>query len=238
MTEAFLVDGVRTPIGRYGGALAAVRPDDLAAHVAARAHPAAAVGGLVRGRRRRARLRQPGRRGQPQRRADGAAAGRAARDGVRHDREPAVRLGRRRGGDRGAGGAGGRGRPRGRGRCREHEPRAVRDGEGAVGVRPVGGRARHHAGLAVREPGDGAALRHRLDGRDRRERRRRSGTCPRADQDAFALRSQERAAKAVGLRAAGGGHRAGDGARPPRRPDGRRAPTSTRGPPAWRRWRG
>ena len=32
MTEAFLVDGVRTPVGRYGGALAAVRPDDLAAH--------------------------------------------------------------------------------------------------------------------------------------------------------------------------------------------------------------
>ncbi|RJK95994.1 3-oxoadipyl-CoA thiolase [Vallicoccus soli] len=29
---AYLVDGVRTPIGRYGGALAAVRPDDLAAH--------------------------------------------------------------------------------------------------------------------------------------------------------------------------------------------------------------
>src|SRR5919106_3808422 len=33
VTEAFLVDGVRTPTGRYGGALAAVRPDDLAAHV-------------------------------------------------------------------------------------------------------------------------------------------------------------------------------------------------------------
>jgi acetyl-CoA C-acetyltransferase len=33
MTTAYLVDGVRTPIGRYGGALAAVRPDDLAAHV-------------------------------------------------------------------------------------------------------------------------------------------------------------------------------------------------------------
>ncbi|MFP5225262.1 MAG: thiolase family protein [Actinomycetota bacterium] len=30
---AYLVDGVRTPIGRYGGALAAVRPDDLAALV-------------------------------------------------------------------------------------------------------------------------------------------------------------------------------------------------------------
>ncbi len=31
MTEAFLCDGVRTPIGRYGGALAPVRTDDLAA---------------------------------------------------------------------------------------------------------------------------------------------------------------------------------------------------------------
>ncbi|ANW67259.1 beta-ketoadipyl CoA thiolase [Mycobacterium sp. djl-10] len=33
MSEAFLVDGVRTPIGRYGGALAGVRPDDMAATV-------------------------------------------------------------------------------------------------------------------------------------------------------------------------------------------------------------
>jgi 3-oxoadipyl-CoA thiolase len=33
MTEAFIVDGVRTPIGRYAGALAGVRPDDLAALV-------------------------------------------------------------------------------------------------------------------------------------------------------------------------------------------------------------
>jgi 3-oxoadipyl-CoA thiolase len=33
MTDAYLVTGVRTPIGRYGGALAPVRPDDLAAHV-------------------------------------------------------------------------------------------------------------------------------------------------------------------------------------------------------------
>lgn len=31
--NAFLVDGLRTPIGRYGGSLASVRPDDLAAHV-------------------------------------------------------------------------------------------------------------------------------------------------------------------------------------------------------------
>ncbi|GAA1757163.1 acetyl-CoA C-acyltransferase [Luedemannella helvata] len=31
MTEVFILDAVRTPIGRYGGALATVRPDDLAA---------------------------------------------------------------------------------------------------------------------------------------------------------------------------------------------------------------
>ena len=31
MTEAFVCDGVRTPIGRYGGGLSPVRPDDLAA---------------------------------------------------------------------------------------------------------------------------------------------------------------------------------------------------------------
>ncbi|MEO7005603.1 MAG: acetyl-CoA C-acyltransferase [Terrimesophilobacter sp.] len=35
MTEAFLVGGVRTPMGRYGGALSGVRPDDLAALVLA-----------------------------------------------------------------------------------------------------------------------------------------------------------------------------------------------------------
>ena len=32
MVEAFVCDAVRTPIGRYGGALANVRADDLAAH--------------------------------------------------------------------------------------------------------------------------------------------------------------------------------------------------------------
>lgn len=32
MSEAFVCDAVRTPIGRYGGALSAVRTDDLAAH--------------------------------------------------------------------------------------------------------------------------------------------------------------------------------------------------------------
>ena len=33
MPEAFLIGGARTPVGRYGGALASIRPDDLAALV-------------------------------------------------------------------------------------------------------------------------------------------------------------------------------------------------------------
>lgn len=37
MQEAYLASGVRTPVGRYGGALSGVRPDDLAALVIRRA---------------------------------------------------------------------------------------------------------------------------------------------------------------------------------------------------------
>ena len=32
MNQAYIIDGVRTPIGSFGGTLSAVRPDDLAAH--------------------------------------------------------------------------------------------------------------------------------------------------------------------------------------------------------------
>ena len=42
MTNAYIVDGVRTPIGSFGGSLSAVRADDLAAHTIAelmRRHP-------------------------------------------------------------------------------------------------------------------------------------------------------------------------------------------------------
>ena len=35
MQNAFIVDGIRTPIGSFGGSLSQVRPDDLAAHVIA-----------------------------------------------------------------------------------------------------------------------------------------------------------------------------------------------------------
>src|SRR5689334_2985110 len=33
MSDVYVLDAVRTPIGRYAGALSGVRPDDLAAHV-------------------------------------------------------------------------------------------------------------------------------------------------------------------------------------------------------------
>ncbi|TMJ07906.1 MAG: 3-oxoadipyl-CoA thiolase, partial [Bacillati bacterium ANGP1] len=33
MRDAVILDAVRTPVGRYAGALRDVRPDDLAAHV-------------------------------------------------------------------------------------------------------------------------------------------------------------------------------------------------------------
>src|ERR687883_174320 len=47
MAEAYLVGGVRTPVGRYGGALASVRPDDLAALVVREAIERAGVPGDV-----------------------------------------------------------------------------------------------------------------------------------------------------------------------------------------------
>jgi acetyl-CoA acyltransferase len=42
MKNAFIVDGVRTPIGSFGGSLSTIRADDLAAHAIAelmRRHP-------------------------------------------------------------------------------------------------------------------------------------------------------------------------------------------------------
>ena len=33
MRKVFICDGIRTPIGRFGGALASVRPDDMLALV-------------------------------------------------------------------------------------------------------------------------------------------------------------------------------------------------------------
>ena len=74
MPEAFICDAVRTPIGRYAGALAKVRTDDLAAVPLKALMARNPQGRLDEARRGLFRLRQPGWRGQPQRRPHGAAA--------------------------------------------------------------------------------------------------------------------------------------------------------------------
>ena len=47
MTDVWIVDALRTPIGRYGGELATVRPDDLAARVIAAAVERTGVDGAA-----------------------------------------------------------------------------------------------------------------------------------------------------------------------------------------------
>ena len=74
MRDVFLCDAARTAIGRYGGALAKVRTDDLAAvpiKALVKRNPNVDWAKLDEVY---LRLRQPGRRGQPQCRAHGAAA--------------------------------------------------------------------------------------------------------------------------------------------------------------------
>ena len=135
MTQAFICDAIRTPFGRYGGALSSVRTDDLGADPAQGADGAQPDGRLGSGRRRDLRLRQPGRRGQPQRRAHGVAARRAARSSV-----PGATVNRLCGSGMDAVGTAaraiksGEARADDRRRRREHEPRAVRDAEGRDGL--------------------------------------------------------------------------------------------------------
>ena len=91
VTRAVVLSAVRTPVGRYGGGLAGVRPDDLAAIVIAEAVeragvPAAEIEDVWLGC-----ANQAGR-GQPQRRAVRGAARGAARLGRRRHRQPALRV--------------------------------------------------------------------------------------------------------------------------------------------------
>ena len=106
------------------------RPPAASAH---RARRRARVGG----RGRVLRLRQPGGRGQPRRRADVADPGRLPARGGRRHGQPALRLGAR-GGRPGRARRDARRGRRVRGRRRGvDEPRAARDAEGGEGV-PVG----------------------------------------------------------------------------------------------------
>ena len=172
MAEAFICDYVRTPIGRYAGALASVRADDLAAlpiRELMRRHPGLAekIDEVVLG------CSQPGRRGQPQPRAHGAVARRASRRRSGHDGQSPLRLGNGRGRRGGARDQGGRDRACGCGRRRIDVPRPVRDGEGRDRVPALGRDLRHDHRLALRQSHDEEAPRRRFDAGDGSERRRR-----------------------------------------------------------------
>ncbi len=93
MTQAYICDAIRTPIGRYGGALSSVRADDLGAV------PLQGTAGAVNPQVDWSsvddidlRLRQPGRRRQPQRGAHVGAVGRVAGQCARHHRQSPVRF--------------------------------------------------------------------------------------------------------------------------------------------------
>ena len=173
MLDAYIYDGLRTPIGRHAGKLAPVRPDDLAAEVAEGGRDAQQdrPGG---NQRRRHGLRHPGRRGQPQRRALRRPARRPAADHARRHRQPPVRERPAGGRRRGARHHLRRRRSVHRRRRREHEPRALRPGQVRFAFQPRSEDVRHHDRLALPQPEGGEAVRQPHDAGDRRQRRART----------------------------------------------------------------
>jgi acetyl-CoA acetyltransferase family protein len=189
-----IVAAVRTPIGRFRGALAAVRPDDLAAHVVrwlAEHHTAAMeqladvyfgaanqAGEDNRNVARMALLLA----GLPVE-VPGVTVNRLCGSGMEAVLQAdEVHHGRR-------------GRGVHRRRRREHDARAVRDAQGERAVRPRRPALRHRARLAHGQPGDGAPLRDEALGITAENVAERYHVT-REDQDAWALTSHQRAANA------------------------------------------
>ena len=169
----FLCDGVRTPFGRFRGGLSTVRTDDLAA-LPLRHLMDAPSRVARRDRRRDPRLREPGRRGQSQRRAHGRVAGWLAGVGARRDGQSPVRVRARSHRPGRARDRAGRSGPRARRRCRRHVACAVRDGQGRRAARARSTARGHHARLAFRQPGDARTARCRFDDADGRTPRPRT----------------------------------------------------------------
>ena len=194
----YLCDAVRTPFGRYGGVLSGVRTDDLAAvPIAALRDRNAGVDWLrlddvVYGCANQA--------GEDNRNvgANGAAARRACRRKCRArpstgcaDRawmrspSPPAPLPPVKWSWSIAGGV----------ESMSRAPFVMNKARRAV--RPRRRPRGHHARLAVRQSEDGAGLRHRIRWPRPRRTSRPNGRSSRADQDAFALRSQQRAGAAI-----------------------------------------
>ena len=200
--EAWIVDAVRTPVGRYGGALAAVRPDDLAA-IAIRAVversgiDPALIEDVILGCANQA--------GEDNRNVARMAALLAGLPGGgrRADGQPAVRL-------RPPGDQLGRPRDRRRRRRRVHrrrrrvdDPGAVRDGQARGRLRSRRARAAgHDARLAVRQPEAG----RRCTTRTRWARpRRTSPSAGRVDRGSARTRSRWSASSGRSRRSRAGG---------------------------------
>ena len=147
-----------------------------------------------------------------------------------HHRQPAVRLRPRCGRRGGARDPRRRDRLRHRRRRRVDDAGAVRHGQGDGGVPAHGRDLRHHHRLALRQSADEGAIRRRFDAGDRRERRRGIPGVAAQDQDAFALRSQQRAGKAMAAGYFAEEIVAGRGARRQGGADPWSTPTSIRGP--------
>ena len=99
--DAYIIDGVRTPIGSFGGSLSEVRPDDMAALVIQRLLARAAGCRSIADHRCDLRVRQPGRaRTTATSRGWRLAVG-PANVGARRDGQPSVCLGIERGCTRG-----------------------------------------------------------------------------------------------------------------------------------------
>ena len=179
MREVFICDAARTPIGRYGGALAKVRTDDLAA---------VPIKALV-ARNAKAdwsRLdevffgcaNQSGEDNRNVARMALLLAGLPELD-PRHHRQPALRLGPQRGRRCRSRHPLRRDGLRHRRRRRIDDAGALRHGQSRRGVLALGGDLRHHAWLALHQSAAEGAIRRRLDGRNRRERRRGIPSHPR-----------------------------------------------------------
>ena len=182
MSSAYIYEAIRTPFGRYGGALSAVRPDDLAAVVLKALLARVPAARTSTDRRRHLRHRQRLRRGQPRRCAHGSAARRLANLGTGRDRQPPLWL-EPRGCDPG--------RPRDRDRrCRDRRRRRRRGDESLAldpreAVTRFPGRQRDavllDARMAHGEPEDAVAVddlarrEHREAGRDARHHARAAG---------------------------------------------------------------
>jgi acetyl-CoA C-acetyltransferase len=196
MNQAFICDAVRTPFGRYGGALSSIRTDDLGAL------PLIAL-----------MERNPGSTGRRWRTCCTAAPTRPARTTATSPRMsallaglpievPGATINRLCGsgmdavGSAARGDQGGRGRADDRRRRREHEPRAVRDAEGGERVLAHQRGLRHDDRLALRQQADEGQVRRRFDARKPAENVAAAFNIPREAQDRMALASQQKAVAA------------------------------------------